>query len=97
MCKKSVRFRGEASHYLCWPKTTRIALSPLGSNVSVAELQLEGVRPEDLDGKTIVIDVELSRLSGLKTQVLRREDLTEEEWTKICQREFTVSYRDQFD
>lgn len=64
----------------------------------MAELQLDGVKPEDLNGKTIVIDVELfPGLAKPKTRVLRREDLTEEEWTKIRQQEVTVSYRDQFD
>lgn len=97
MRRKYIRFRGEAGHYLGLPKTTRIVLSPLGSDVIAADFQLEGVSPEDLDGKTIVIDMKLSKVSEAKTSVLRREDLTEEEWTKIRQQGFTVPYRDQYD
>ena len=61
-------------------------------------LQGGGARPEDIDGKTIVIDVEMAPgLREPKTQVLRREDLTDEDWIRIRQQEWTVPYRDQFD
>jgi hypothetical protein len=98
MRKKYIRFRGEASHYLFLPKTTKIVLKAPGSDANVAELQLEGVSPEDRDGKTIMIDVERAPgLSESKTRVLKRGDLTEEEWKTINEKGFTVPYRDSYD
>lgn len=98
MGKKYIRFRGEPSDYLCFPRMTKIVLRAVGSDANVAELQLESVRPEDIDGKTIVVDVEMAPgLREPKTQVLRREDLTDEDWIRIRQQEWTVPYRDQFD
>jgi hypothetical protein len=98
MRKKYIRFRGEASPYLCFPRMTKVVLRAVGSDTNIAELQLEGVRPEDIDGKTIVIDVKMAAgLKEPKTQVLRREDLTDEDWIRIRQQELTVPYRDQYD
>ncbi len=98
MRKKYIRFKGEANYHLGLPRTTKIVLRAVGSDANVAELQLEGVRPEDIDGKTIVIDVEMvPGLRESKTQVLRKEDLTDKDWLRIRQQEWVVPYRDQFD
>lgn len=98
MRKEGLKFRGRASHYLYFPRKTMIVLTAPGSDVGLAELCLEGVSPEELGGKTIIIDVELaSELSKPETQVLRREDLTQDEWDEIPQQELTASYRDQYD
>ena len=98
MQEKYIRFRGEANYHLGLPRTTQIVLRAVESDAYVAELQLEGVRPEDIDGKTIVIDVKMvPGLRKTKTRLLRREDLTDEDWIRIRQQEWVVPYRDQFD
>lgn len=97
MSKEHIRFKGEASHYLGFPKTTRIVSRPLNSNATVTEMRLQGIEPEDLDKRTIMIEVELPPSPSV-TGASRRGKLTEKEERAITrQYEFMGSYRDQFD
>lgn len=98
MTERCIRFRGEVSNHLGWPDVSRITIRETDTGASVAELRLEGIRPTDLDGKTLVIELGLApHQRQTKVQVSRKEDLTTEDWARLRRQKWSMPFRDSFD